>query len=69
MDMHNILMAQLERLDAANGDELKVEISRTRSMAEMASSINENSKVMIEAIKLKSNTGVQVPVLPKSDHE
>lgn len=68
MDMHNILMAQLERLDEASGDELKLEISRTRSMADMATTINENSKTMLEAMRLKASHGVTVPVLPESSN-
>lgn len=67
-DMHNILMAQLERLDLVSGDEIKSEIERTRSMAELATAINSNAKTMMEAMRLKSRVGGDIPPMLTSDN-
>lgn len=58
-DLHNSLMEQIERLSEAEGDELEVEIERSRVMSAVAAQINYNANTMIKAISIAADTGVR----------
>ena len=61
-DMHNHLMAQLERLGdenlSSNPEKLEAEIQRSRSMAKIAGTAVSNGRLMLDASKhLADNNG------------
>lgn len=62
-DMHNILMGQLERLDDASLEEINSEVERSKSMAELATAINANAKVMMEAARLSARIENNIPTM------
>lgn len=53
-DLNNHLFAQLERLsdEDLKGDDLKAEISRSKSVTDVAAKIVDNARVQLEAAKL-----------------
>lgn len=53
-DLHNTLMAQLERLDDEDltPEQLDKEVIRTKSMQDLSKVIIENGKLSLEAVKL-----------------
>lgn len=67
MDLNNILFEQMERLndEEQSDEELMREIERSKSMKEISSQIIENSKLALEAQKLKSEYGVEEFQTPK----
>ncbi len=51
-DMHNILFEQLERLnDAETPEEVEKEMQRSKSMADIAKVMIENSRTLLDAHK------------------
>lgn len=62
-DLHNILMEQAESLVTSKGEDIKTEIEKARSLAELATAINGNNKVMMEAIRLSARMEDSVPNL------
>ena len=60
-DLHNMLMEQMERLADADGDQLDHEIERSRAMADVASQITGNAKVMITVVDKAAMAGVKPP--------
>lgn len=59
VDVHNILMEQLERLneDELSNEELEKEIKRSAAMTSIATSIAENANTVIRATKLRYEMG------------
>lgn len=59
VDVHNILMEQLERLndDDLNEESLEKEFKRSVAMTNIASSIAENANTVIRATKLQYEMG------------
>lgn len=52
VDMHNILFEQLERLnDAETPEEVEQEMQRSKSMADIAKVMVENSRTVLDAHK------------------
>lgn len=52
IDVHNILMEQMERLmDADTPEEIEKEISRSKAVADVSKVIVDNSKTMLDAVK------------------
>lgn len=58
-DLNNHLFVELERLgdESLDAEQLKVEISRTNAMKDVASSIVSNSRLMLDAIKHRDAYG------------
>lgn len=53
VDLHNIMMEQLQRLnEAESGDEIQQETARAKEMSNVARNIVDNAKVMLEAQKV-----------------
>lgn len=71
MDMHNILMEQLDRLndDELTDEELDKEIKRCKAIGDTAKVIVENSKTILEAQKVALEYGVtdETPRLFKAE--
>lgn len=59
MDMHNILMEQLERLndDELTDEQLDKEIKRSKALGDTAKVIVDNSKTILEAQKIRLEYG------------
>ncbi|WP_256090380.1 hypothetical protein [Aerococcus urinaeequi] len=57
IDLNNHLFEQLERLNDTDlkGDDLKEEIERSKAVAGISKNIIENSKLALEAEKLKAD--------------
>lgn len=57
-DLNNHLFAQLERLsdEELQGDDMKEEIMRAKSVTDIAKNIIENAKTVLEAEKFKAET-------------
>ncbi len=52
IDVHNLLMEQMERLmDAETPEEVEKEMGRTKAVSDVAKVIVENSKTMLDAVK------------------
>ncbi|MCR5350082.1 MAG: hypothetical protein K6E20_03720 [Acholeplasmatales bacterium] len=52
IDVHNLLMEQMERLmDAESPEEIEKEISRSKAVADVSKVIVDNSKTMLDAVK------------------
>ena len=64
LDMHNILMEQLERLndDELTDEQLDKEIKRSKALGDTAKVIVDNSKTMLEAQKVALEYGVDSDV-------
>lgn len=58
-DLNNHLFEQLERLndESLTGDELQLEIQRSKAMTEVAGRIIENGKLAFEAFKYQDEFG------------
>lgn len=61
-DLNNHLFAQLERLGAEDitQDQLAVEISRSKAITSIASTLIESNKTTIEAMKLMEKAGADI---------
>lgn len=59
VDVHNLLMEQLERLndDDLNDEQLEREMKRASAMTSIASSIAENANTVIRATKMHYEMG------------
>ena len=59
VDVHNLLMEQLERLNDEDlkDEELEREIKRSAAMTSIATSIAENANTVIKATKLRYEMG------------
>lgn len=67
-DLNNHLFEQLERLndEELQGEELKEEISRAKSITEIASKIIDNANTVLQAKKLQAETlGKSNVTIPK----
>ena len=55
-DLNNHLFAQLERLsdEGLEGDKLKEELLRSKSVADIAKNIIENAKIVLDAKKFET---------------
>ena len=67
-DLNNALFEQLERLNAEDltGESLEHEVTRARSMCEVADRIIENHRTVTEVVKAAGAAGLpinQVPLL------
>ncbi len=52
LDVHNLLMEQMERLmDAETPEEIEKEISRAKAVSDVSKVIVDNSKTMLDAVK------------------
>lgn len=63
IDLNNILFEQLERLndEELKGEELTQEISRAKSMAEVASQVVNNYRLQLDSVKLLMGNGYLEP--------
>ena len=53
LDVHNLLMEQMERLmDAETPEEIEKEMGRAKAVADISKVIVDNSKTMLDATKL-----------------
>lgn len=66
-DLNNHLFAQLERLNDEHleGEKLNDEINRSRAVSDVAKSIIENGKLVLDAQKFKDNKWNADANLPK----
>lgn len=67
-DLNNHLFAQLERLndEEIEGERLKEEIARAKSITDVASKIIDNANTVLNAKKLQAETlGRSVVTMPK----
>ena len=70
-DLNNLLFEQMERLMDPDLD-LEDEIHRAKAMSSVSNSIVANANVQLEAMKLASDSGVEVSVpgnLLESDND
>ena len=72
-DLNNILFEQMERLqdDDLKGENLEIEIKKTKSIVDVASTVIENATLSLEAqkflIDMGISTKVNIPMLGISD--
>lgn len=59
IDVHNLLMEQLERLNDAEDDEIDTEIKRSKAMSETARVIVDNANTIVTAQKVMYDYGSQ----------
>ncbi len=53
LDVHNLLMEQMERLmDAESPEEVEREIQRSKAVADVSKVLVDNSKTMLDAARL-----------------
>jgi hypothetical protein len=66
IDMHNILVKQLERLDdeTTKGEDLQNEFKRADSMSKIAAQIISNGRLVLDTIKVSHEIGVNKQDLP-----
>lgn len=64
LDLNNHLFEQLERLndEGLTSEELEVEIERSKALTDVSKQIIENSKVALDAQKLKAEYTGQVTI-------
>lgn len=60
-DLHNLLMAQMERLSDVDDEHIEQEIERSRAMAGLAKGITNNANTIIKAADLASMSGAKPP--------
>lgn len=62
LDMHDILMEQLQRLNEAETEqEIAVETEKAKSMSGIARVIIDNSRTLLDAQKAAYDQGVEIP--------
>lgn len=72
-DLNNILFEQMERLqdDDLKGENLEIELKKTKSIVDVASTVIENATLSLEAqkflIDMGISTTVNIPMLGISD--
>lgn len=67
-DLNNHLFEQLERLNSANEDELKDEIGRSKAVTDIAKSVIDNGRLVLDAEKFsddKWNADSETPKMLK----
>lgn len=74
LDVHNILMEQLERLNGAETEEeLEIEIKRSKPICETSKVIVDNANLMLQATKYSNEYGATRkeinPILLESGEE
>lgn len=58
LDVHNILMEQLERLNEAEGEEeIRIESSRSKSLTDTAKVIVDNANLILQSTKYANEYG------------
>lgn len=60
-DMHDLLMDQMRRLACVESDNVDEEVERARSMASLATAINNNASTIIKATQISMNAGIALP--------
>ena len=60
-DMHSMLLEQMQRLAEADGDEVALEVERSRSMASIATAVNNNAATIIKAWVMKDELSCGMP--------
>jgi hypothetical protein len=65
-DLNNHLFEQMERLndDELNAEQLEFEQKRTKSMAQIATAITNNARLVLDAQKYVSDTGTNTKDIP-----
>lgn len=63
VDLNNHLFAQIERLseEGLDGEELKKEVGRAKSMVSVSSQIVNNGRLMLDAAKFRAEYAGQKP--------
>lgn len=73
MDLNNLLFEQLENLVTAEGDEeVRLQISKSKAVASIASNIINTASITLEAkkIQLEYGSNLEGPVIPQlENHE
>lgn len=64
-DLSNLMFEQLERLNAAEPEELEGEIGRARAMSEVGKTIIDNSNMMLRAMQFKDTAMAANARLPR----
>lgn len=59
MDLHNILFETLENLNdrSVSGEELEVEMDRSRAICSVSEKIIDNAKLQLKAAEIANNFG------------
>lgn len=60
-DMHNLLMAQMERLADADAEQVDKEVKRANAMAGMATAINNNAVTILKVANVRARSGTDLP--------
>lgn len=60
-DMHDLLMEQMRRLASVGPENVGEEVERSRSMASLATAVNNNAATIIKATQVSINAGVALP--------
>lgn len=65
-DVHNLLMAELERLDdeSLTPEDLSAEIERARAITEVAAQVNANVANVVRCAQLKAKFGGDMQLPP-----
>lgn len=65
-DVHNLLMAELERLDdeSLSPEDLAAEIERARAITEVAAQVNANVANVVRCAQLKAKFGEDMQLPP-----
>lgn len=65
-DVHNLLMAELERLDdeSLGPEDLAAEIERARAITEVAAQVNANVANVVRCAQLKAKFGEDMQLPP-----
>lgn len=56
MDLNDRLFRELDRLEAAEGDELEAEIERAKTIGQMAGRVIDNASMVIRAAEMQAAT-------------
>ncbi len=60
LQLNDRLFRELDRLEAAEGDELDDEIERARAIGQMSRTIIDNANTMMRAVQLKQQASMDV---------
>lgn len=66
VDVHNLLMEQLERLNAIDveKEEYQAEIQRSEAMVKVSGAITENANIILKGVKTQYDIGNATTVNP-----
>lgn len=65
-DLNNALFAQLDRLQAATGEDVEREIARSKAVSDLAGNVVDNMSNAVKVAQIMSNEGMDVSGMRKA---